>query len=73
MASRIGNHIEFPNYSADELVEIGKVMCRELEYDLGPDAEPARRRPRPLAAFFMAYSSSSFSTWTLGRMEWGEM
>ena len=28
MASRIGNHIEFPNYSADELVEIGKVMCR---------------------------------------------
>merc|ERR1712021_236094 len=43
MASRIGNHIEFPNYSADELVEIGKVMCRELEYDLGPDAEPALR------------------------------
>ena len=43
MASRIGNHIEFPNYSADELVEIGKVMCRELEYELGPDAEPALR------------------------------
>merc|ERR1712086_603835 len=34
MASRIGNHIEFPNYSADELVEIGKVMCRELEWEL---------------------------------------
>merc|ERR1712087_620316 len=43
MASRIGNHIEFPNYSADELVEIGKVMCRELEYELGPDAEPTLR------------------------------
>jgi len=43
MASRIGNHIEFPNYEADELVEIGKVMCRELEYTLGPDAEPALR------------------------------
>merc|ERR1711990_999293 len=43
MASRIGNHIEFPNYEADELVEIGKVMCRELEYHLGPDAEPALR------------------------------
>merc|ERR1712003_201859 len=41
MASRIGNHIEFPDYAADELVEIGKVMCRELEYTLGPDAEPA--------------------------------
>ena len=37
MASRIGNHIEFPNYSADELVEIGKVMCRELEYERGTD------------------------------------
>jgi len=41
MASRIGNHIEFPDYEDDELVEIGKVMCRELEYTLGPDAEPA--------------------------------
>jgi len=34
MNSRIGNHIEFPNYEADELVEIGKVMCRELEYEM---------------------------------------
>merc|ERR1711907_415615 len=34
MESRIGNHIEFPNYEVDELVEIGKVMCRELEYTL---------------------------------------
>ena len=24
-------------------MEIGKVMCRELEYTLGPDAEPALR------------------------------
>merc|ERR1719324_642195 len=39
MNSRIGNHIEFPNYEADELVEIGKVMCRELEYNLGDGAE----------------------------------
>ncbi|KAL3933555.1 MAG: hypothetical protein SGPRY_000232 [Prymnesium sp.] len=41
MNSRIGNHIEFPDYEDDELVEIGKVMCRELEYKLGPGAEPA--------------------------------
>lgn len=41
MSSRIGNHIEFPNYEADELVEIGKVMCRELEYELAPGAEDA--------------------------------
>jgi len=39
MASRIGNHIEFPNYEVDELTEIGKVMCRELEYKLGPGGE----------------------------------
>ena len=44
MNSRIGNHIEFPNYEVDELVEIGKVMCRELEYELGPGAEEAFRQ-----------------------------
>eukprot|EP00523_Entomoneis_sp_CCMP467_P002889 CAMPEP_0168744850 /NCGR_PEP_ID=MMETSP0724-20121128/14308_1 /TAXON_ID=265536 /ORGANISM="Amphiprora sp., Strain CCMP467" /LENGTH=412 /DNA_ID=CAMNT_0008792531 /DNA_START=39 /DNA_END=1277 /DNA_ORIENTATION=+ len=38
MMSRIGNHIDFPNYSADELVEIAGVMARELEYDITPDA-----------------------------------
>jgi len=43
MSSRIGNHIEFPNYEVDELVEIGLVMCRELEYQLGPGAEDAFR------------------------------
>ncbi|EOD39426.1 hypothetical protein EMIHUDRAFT_351387 [Emiliania huxleyi CCMP1516] len=41
MASRIGNHIEFPDYEDEELVEIGKVLRRELEYKLGPGAEPA--------------------------------
>jgi len=41
MNSRIGNHIEFPNYEPEELVAIGKVMCRELEYDLAPGAEEA--------------------------------
>merc|ERR1719213_60803 len=38
MNSRIGNHIEFPDYRADELVEIGSVMCRELEYIMGDGA-----------------------------------
>ena len=41
MNSRIGNHIEFPNYEADELVEIGKVMCRELEYQMDEHAVAA--------------------------------
>ena len=41
MNSRIGNHIEFPNYEVDELVEIGSVMCRELEYIMGDGAVEA--------------------------------
>lgn len=38
MMSRIGNHIDFPNYSADELVEISAVMARSLEYDIDQNA-----------------------------------
>jgi probable Rubsico expression protein CbbX len=40
MMSRIGNHIDFPNYTADELVKISEVMCRELEYDIDVNALP---------------------------------
>lgn len=40
MMSRIGNHVDFPNYSADELVEIAAVMARDLEYDIDPAAYP---------------------------------
>jgi probable Rubsico expression protein CbbX len=38
MMSRIGNHIDFPNYSSDELVQIAAVMARDLEYDITPEA-----------------------------------
>jgi hypothetical protein len=38
MMSRIGNHIDFPNYSADELVQIAGVMAHQLEYDIDDDA-----------------------------------
>jgi probable Rubsico expression protein CbbX len=44
MMSRIGNHVDFPNYSADELVEIAEVMARELEYTISPDAMPVFRQ-----------------------------
>mmetsp|Transcript_41980 Transcript_41980/g.65606 ORF Transcript_41980/g.65606 Transcript_41980/m.65606 type:complete len:339 (-) Transcript_41980:6059-7075(-) len=40
MSSRIGNHIEFPNYEPEELLDIAKVMCRDLEYEMSVDAEP---------------------------------
>lgn len=32
MSSRVGNHIDFPNYKTDELVEIAEVMARDLMY-----------------------------------------
>jgi hypothetical protein len=38
MMSRIGNHIDFPNYTSDELVKIAAVMARDLEYDIDDDA-----------------------------------
>jgi len=44
MNSRIGNHIEFPNYEVEELVEIGVVMCRELEYTMDESAKDAFRQ-----------------------------
>jgi len=40
MMSRIGNHVDFPNYSADELVQIAAVMAHQLEYDIDDDAYP---------------------------------
>ena len=40
MMSRIGNHVDFPNYSADELVQIAAVMANQLEYDIDDDAYP---------------------------------
>lgn len=44
MMSRIGNHIDFPNYSAEELVDIASVMARQLEYDITYDAYPVFKR-----------------------------
>ena len=38
MSSRVGNHIDFPKYETDELVEIAKVMIRDLEYELDDKA-----------------------------------
>jgi len=40
MMSRIGNHIDFPNYTADELVQIATVMAKQLEYDIQEEAYP---------------------------------
>ena len=44
MNSRIGNHIDFPNYEVDELYEIARVMTRDLEYDMSEEAGDVFKR-----------------------------
>lgn len=56
LSSRIANHIDFPDYSVDELLKISKMMLEEQQYQLTPDAEVAlreyisRRKQKPLFA-----------------------
>jgi probable Rubsico expression protein CbbX len=56
LSSRIANHIDFPDYSVDELLKIAKLMLEEQQYQLTPDAEIAltnyimKRKEKPLFA-----------------------
>jgi len=56
LSSRIANHIDFPDYSTEELIKIAKLMLEDQQYQLTPDAEIAftqyidRRRQKPLFA-----------------------
>jgi probable Rubsico expression protein CbbX len=56
LSSRIANHIDFPDYSTDELIRIAKLMLEDQQYQLTPEAEVAftqyidRRREKPLFA-----------------------
>jgi probable Rubsico expression protein CbbX len=43
MASRIAHHIDFPDYTADELYEIAALMLGKLDYRLDAGAEEALR------------------------------
>jgi hypothetical protein len=53
MASRVVHHIEFPDYTRDELMEIAQRMLERQDYRLSPAAENAfreyleRRMQRP--------------------------
>ncbi|MFC0039710.1 CbbX protein [Actinomadura rayongensis] len=53
MSSRIAHHIDFPDYAAGELEEIGTMMMEREGYRLDPAAEPVfreyveRRRKQP--------------------------
>ena len=56
LSSRIANHIDFPDYSVEELLQISKLMLEDQQYQLTPDAELAlkdyiaRRKEKPLFA-----------------------
>ena len=56
LSSRITNHIDFPDYSVEELLTIAKMMLEEQQYQLTPQAEIAltdyitRRKQKPLFA-----------------------
>jgi len=56
LSSRIANHIDFPDYSTEELLKIAQLMLEEQQYQLTPDATVAleryieRRKERPLFA-----------------------
>jgi probable Rubsico expression protein CbbX len=56
LSSRIANHIDFPDYTVDELLKISKIMLDEQQYQLTPEAEIALgqyiqlRKEKPLFA-----------------------
>ena len=56
LSSRIANHIDFPDYTVAELLQISKLMLEDQQYQLTPDAEVAlteyikRRKQKPLFA-----------------------
>merc|ERR1712176_671466 len=56
LSSRIANHIDFPDYSTEELLRIAKLMLEDQQYQLTPDAESAltryiqKRKEKPLFA-----------------------
>ena len=56
LSSRIANHIDFPDYTVEELLQIAKIMLQDQQYQLTPQAEEAlteyikRRKEKPLFA-----------------------
>ena len=43
MGSRVAHHIDFPDYTVDELMDIANLMLDHRTYRLGPDADAAFR------------------------------
>jgi len=57
MGSRVAHHLHFPDFSVDELVQIGEIMMKKQQYELDDDAQKAfreyieRRVERPRFAY----------------------
>ena len=53
LSARVAHHIDFPDYSAEELIAIAQLMLEQMHYRLSPDALAAlgeyieRRRTQP--------------------------
>ena len=41
LSSRVANHIDFPDYTPDELIQIARLILQEQQYRMTPDAEAA--------------------------------
>ena len=41
VSSRVANHIDFPDYTPDELIQIARLILQEQQYRMTPDAEAA--------------------------------
>jgi probable Rubsico expression protein CbbX len=41
LSSRVANHIDFPDYTPDELIQIAKLILEEQQYRMTPGAESA--------------------------------
>nr|YP_010951504.1 Rubisco expression protein [Laurencia catarinensis]WMP12443.1 Rubisco expression protein [Laurencia catarinensis] len=39
LSSRVTNHVDFPDYTAEELLKIAKLMLEEQQYKFAPDAD----------------------------------
>eukprot|EP00965_Chrysotila_dentata_P141602 4679701-Pleurochrysis_carterae.AAC.1 len=56
LSSRVANHIDFPDYTPDELLQIARLMLEEQQYRLTQEAEQLlleyiqRRKELPLFA-----------------------
>jgi probable Rubsico expression protein CbbX len=44
MSSRVAHHIDFPDYTPEELLQIGRMMLSTENYAFSPDAEEAFRQ-----------------------------